>query len=345
MRNSEGGDAEVLRSRLRRFRRRALASGFLDAAPSCLALSLAIWIAGAFFLALHPPLMVFALAGLLAALVSAAVRLPSRLETARAVDRKAGLEQRLETAAELMEHVAEDDLVAALVLRDARRVTETLPKDVLPLRMGAGRATFCAFAILTFVLVMAAFVGREKGPGSLRLSPLGPIQGPVPESFAPMPDSGEAGPGAVGAAGSNQEDAADEVESESAESSKEPAPSESLSSAEPEELPGRTDSVHTPETPADSSGGEAWTAIASPLERDGDEDDAASPAGTGGPDATADRGAEGGPGESVGESRAAPFPTDVPPGRHYESPSPQGGIPPGLREYLREYFSKLRKAR
>jgi hypothetical protein len=348
MRNSQGGDAEFLHSRLRRFRRRAFVAGFLDAASSCLALSFALWIASAFFFASAARLPAFALGGLLAALVSAAMRLPSLAGVARNIDRRAGLEQRLETAAELMERPSEGDVVTALILKDARRVTETLRSDVMPLRLAAGRATWAAFAMLTIVLLAAAFFGRNEGSGSLRFSPSGSIGEQVPESAVSIPDS--QGPGSSGAeaAVSREEDAEDEGESVTAESSSEPARSPSLSSAEPEESARRPYSLDALETPATSSGEEEWTAIEAPLGRAIEASDASSVAETGGTGAPAERGTKGfeaAGGGISGESRAASFPEDVPPGTHYESPSSQGGVPPGLREYVRAYFSKLRKAR
>jgi hypothetical protein len=347
MRNDESGDLAFLQSRLRRFRRRAVAALFLDAVPACLALSFALWIVWALLFALgRPPLMTFALGGFLAALLFAAMRRPSIAGTARWVDRKAGLEQRLETAAELMDRPGDDDIVAALILRDARRVTEGVRSDVVPLRIGTGRWARGAFAILTLVLIAALLPRRDGRTDAWRFSPVVSFSGPVPDDAVRMPDA-QGAPAASGEAASDPDDEEDDqgAQSTTLPDLAEPTP-RSWETAEPSRGPDAFEARENAGVLGRNE--EEWTAIEAPLGRaraeSGDPETRIAGAGS-----RADRGEGGssGAGGETPESRDASLAGNIPPGKttHYESPTPSGGVPPGLREYVREYFAKLRTAR
>jgi hypothetical protein len=322
-------DAKRLRSLLRHFRRRAffarLANGL--AFYSLIGLTVLVLTRG------ERALEILAVVGA-AGLGSAFLGTPTLWKTARDVDRRANLEQRLETAFELQE---DPEPVSKLVVKDALRAIEDLrAADLFPIRISSDRWTLSAFALLTIALFRAALPTGSAG-GGFRL-----VSAPASALDAPafrLEDSPDVPGGEAGGGLSGEESAGTAATP--------PTPSASTARQEGAD-PGGEEIDETPAT-FDELPPAEWIAIEGlfDLPLAGGSSPSAGGGMAAGGAASTEGGAEGENGASAATAsiRSGSSELVAPPVASDELPIPRERIPPGLRDYVRAYFARLSGAR
>jgi hypothetical protein len=344
-------DAALLLSRLTRFRRRAtLALWMHDTVPATAGLvlvaeAMAVWQRSL------PDRPIETAAALLAAacaigLTSALVRRPTLRLTARAVDERAHLRDRVVTAFQCR---AGSDAISRLVLRDAiAHLDSVSPAAAFPLRLPRAVPTIGALAVGVPLAVAAV----------ISLLPPSPVRSALPSTLADaMPP-----PGARierDAAMSDRSGRRSTATADARVTTETIPPSEVERATQPQAgRPPSSTSAATPGSPQP----DADTPAGGPGTRGG-----RGPGQSVGTAAPADAGiaaaAAGGPAEGrggVGAGRGGAAPADSTAGTSTgdrsrdggyaaawaaaEAALPQERIPPRLREYVRRYFSAIRPA-
>jgi hypothetical protein len=318
-------DFERLRSRVRRYRRQAFLARFANGVPFCFLLGLTAIVLTRGGRALE----ILAIAGA-AALGAALVGVRSLSEIARDVDRKAGLDQRLETAFELQE---DPDPVSRLVVRDAVRAIEGIQgADVFPIRIASDRWTLAAFAFLTIALLRAALPTGTPGSG------FRPVSAPAASLDSPASTLADT-PGTSGS-----EVSGEISEGKSPEREIDPPTPKATSASREDAAPAGERNEGTARAREEAPSAE-WISIERPLDSPLDPGSSTGVAGesAAGAGGSIDGGAEGERGGGAAAPSVPSGSSDLAPpsGGGAELPVARDRIPPGLRDYVRAYFARL----